>query len=974
MLLRLVGSGLVASLVAGTLTCAPAQQWSVAATTTPATLADASAVADGGAAQAIARRFGRPVTVDADTTETDVVEALPDGTFRATQNEQPVRIRRNGGWVAADPALTAVDGALAPAAAAVPVRFSLGGSSQLAEVLAADGTWLSETWPGGALPAPSVSGRTATYRNVYPGVDLQLAATATGMSQVLVVKNPGAARNPALAHLILGIDNGSLTATSQTGGTAAMKDRAGRTQLTTGAATWWDSSTAGTSANGPGGVALPQPLPVSVTDTELTVDAAAVVRRSDLTYPVYLDPSLAGYNVGWTYVDKTFPDQSYWEDTHGADTAQHVGFIDAADTPPTDNQDHTTRSFWQMDTSKWPGTNIVSSAFNVTNVYSLSCSPRTVDLYTAGAATSATTWNNQPVHTTPAVDSQTFAYGYSSSCPATTNDASFDATAAVQRAATAKADVINFELVADNEGDRYGWKKFGGQAELVTVYQTIPQVGTITMTGHCWAVCGSNPVLHTDLPTYTVTPSQADDTNVQLDWQVCAGTTSSQGGCETDFKTLTTSANQAASQVEPPDERVPTGPWVVRVTPCRADATAICGATSDWMPFRTDLIAPGQPGVTSADLALDNLSVTQGVAYTRYPLKFSAPSGETNMWGYAYSLNNSAFVLSTPTCPRTSGDVSIICTSSAPTGYITPLPGTNTVAVWAIDQAGNVTGNAHAYTFQVATPTGATHKWIGHTSDWTNNSTTVADAVGVGTQRFDLTLSNTTWITNGFNETDGSALTDPNADPNLAQNHNVASVFNGTSSQATTAAGSLTNPVLALDANTGITVAAWVRANPADGQSHVVLSQDDGSNSSRFTLGEDGTGHWQFCLPQTAAVNTAQDCATSAGLAQTGGDWDLVVGAWEPTSKQIVLDVYRYRDGGWRAAQSDPAGEPQDESTTFGSHIESRQLSPGPVVVGRGRTSTGAAGNWWSGAIADPQAYNYFMDPVARADLASSGQ
>src|SRR5262249_13673270 len=65
------------------------------------------------------------------------------------------------------------------------------------------GRTLSWTFPFN-LPVPVSHDATATYAEVLPGVDLQVTATDQGgFSGVLVVKNPGAAANPALASLRL---------------------------------------------------------------------------------------------------------------------------------------------------------------------------------------------------------------------------------------------------------------------------------------------------------------------------------------------------------------------------------------------------------------------------------------------------------------------------------------------------------------------------------------------------------------------------------------------------------------------------------------------------------------------------------------------------------------------------------------------------------------------------------------------------
>lgn len=64
------------------------------------------------------------------------------------------------------------------------------------------GRELALTWPD-ALPAPVLSGATATYRDVLPGVDLRMEAQETGYTQLLVVNSAEAAANPKLSELRL---------------------------------------------------------------------------------------------------------------------------------------------------------------------------------------------------------------------------------------------------------------------------------------------------------------------------------------------------------------------------------------------------------------------------------------------------------------------------------------------------------------------------------------------------------------------------------------------------------------------------------------------------------------------------------------------------------------------------------------------------------------------------------------------------
>jgi hypothetical protein len=124
---------------------------------------------------------GEPVEVTELTTQTRRVLANPDATFDAEVSAEPVRVRRDGAWVPVDTTLVARgDGTVAPAAAALDVSFSGGGSGPLVRM--ATGTRsVSLSWTG-TLPAPTLSADRALYQDVLPGVDLVVRVGVEGFS------------------------------------------------------------------------------------------------------------------------------------------------------------------------------------------------------------------------------------------------------------------------------------------------------------------------------------------------------------------------------------------------------------------------------------------------------------------------------------------------------------------------------------------------------------------------------------------------------------------------------------------------------------------------------------------------------------------------------------------------------------------------------------------------------------------------
>jgi hypothetical protein len=297
---------------------------------------------DGAEAAALARAkaTGAAVVVGSLTTPTSMVTAEPDGHLVAASSAAPVRVRTRAGWTPVDTRLRLSGGRLAPRA--VPgdsVSFSAGGSSPAAEV-SAGASSLGLSWPG-RLPAPMVSGSSATYRNVLPGVNLVLTATsgqAGGFREVLVVTSRLAARDPGLASLawrVSGAGTSGLRPLKDGGLAAVMGD--GRGWFGSAPSVMWDSSSvmagaprpvvgaalasarsagaslagdgagATSTAAGPAHGARVGAVAVRVArggQSLSLVPDAALLASPATRFPVYVDP-------GFSYYDKTGAEQAF---------------------------------------------------------------------------------------------------------------------------------------------------------------------------------------------------------------------------------------------------------------------------------------------------------------------------------------------------------------------------------------------------------------------------------------------------------------------------------------------------------------------------------------------------------------------------------------------------------------------------------------------------------------------------------------
>ena len=202
-------------------------------------------------ALAEARSSGKPVVVDALTTEASRTLANLDGTLTSTDNAEAVRVKRAGVWADLDPTLRAnADGTVSPAVASTGLTFSGGGSGPMATVTTGDGKTLAVSAPF-PLPKPVLDGAKATYDNVLPGVDLQLTAVPTGgWRDVLIVRTHEAAESPALKSLNFPLTANGLSVTADTTGAITVTDGGGVARFRAPASLQWDSSKPDTSGAG----------------------------------------------------------------------------------------------------------------------------------------------------------------------------------------------------------------------------------------------------------------------------------------------------------------------------------------------------------------------------------------------------------------------------------------------------------------------------------------------------------------------------------------------------------------------------------------------------------------------------------------------------------------------------------------------------------------------------------------------------
>ncbi|MEU9128891.1 LamG-like jellyroll fold domain-containing protein [Kitasatospora sp. NPDC048540] len=482
----------------------------------PAAGADPAAVASPlVAAKAEAVRSGQPVTVDALTTGTDLTVANADGTFTVTSSLLPARVRRDGAWSPVDATLGRnPDGTLSPKAAPSGLALSGGGSGPLATLTDAEGHRLSYTLPF-ALPAPQVSGNTARYDGVLPGVDLKVTSTDQGgFHEVLIVRDAQAAANPALASLRL--------ATSTSDGLAVRVDPDGRVAATTADGTavfrsptplMWDSSGAApaattaaapakaaakaaapraaaaaadgagqpataSTAEQPGTGAQIKPLTVTGGPDALTlVPDAGLLTGPGTVWPLYIDPytsPITSKKSHFVTVKEGCASQSPYDDAQ--DNGEGVGYQRWQECLGLN------RAYFELNIGNLTKSMVISkSVVHLTSTYgaSFDCDNETgVKLATVGAISGSTSWNHQP-----SVAGDGYIGGtqqVKSSNPSQhcgNHDANWDVTGQIKKLA-GKDDSWTFGLFGNESksSSNNDFIRFANNPYLTTVFDIAPEV------------------------------------------------------------------------------------------------------------------------------------------------------------------------------------------------------------------------------------------------------------------------------------------------------------------------------------------------------------------------------------------------------------------------------------------------------------------------------------------------------------------
>ncbi|MFD7491899.1 LamG-like jellyroll fold domain-containing protein [Streptomyces sp. NPDC059832] len=858
------------------------------------------------------------------------VFATPDGNLEAREYLRPVRARVGGEWQSIDTALTrSGDGDVAPNVSTVDLAFSGGGRAPLVRMKRA-GRELALSWPGD-LPAPELDGATATYGNVLPDVDLRMEAQEDGFTQLLVVKSAQAAKSEKLAELRLKLaaDGMEVNSTAD-GGLQAVDQGAKGPVFEAPKPMMWDSSSA--APEGSAKIAAPNrsaataepaddaaptesgrraPVGVAIApggdELVLTPDAD-LLKGDDTKYPVFIDPQWYSPRAStWTMASKYWASSPQWK-FNGESTAG-MGYCNWSYCAPND----TKRLFYRIPTSTFAGKSILSAEFVVRNTWSASCSARSVQLWRTKDISSSTTWNSQNAagFWIKKLKTESFAYGFDG-CSA--KDAEFDVKSAVQEAANGRWSTMTFGLQADDESDKYGWKRFSDKAFLRVKYNRPPaQVKMSQLTMEYGGTCkrpDSAARVRTLGKIYAdnVTDPDGDSVSVQFQasWDAGDGkgtiarwsparTTSKPSG--SGFKISLPTSIPANKQIA----------WYVRSYDGAQYSPWSTAGDPTGCYFTYDTSVPKAPSVSSGDYPASDPGNPEDPWYDgvgKYGA-FEVKAAENDVTKYQYGINGS---------PLQKNEVATTGGAARVLQILPSEPGLNFLTVRSFDAAGN---GSEERTYYFRVKAGQPEKATWRMDDEAGASEVQGTAgARVATLRGGATA--------GVPGAVGTAVS-----------------FDGVDDYAVTDI-----PTVATE--TGFSVTAWVNLSKMPDAAAIIAAQTGNYSPSFELYYSKAYDRWvfnQYTSDTTTAGAVRVMAATPGGV--TTGQWTHLVGTYSSASKELKLYVQGVLVG----------------TTPYSTPWDARR----GLQIGAGSYS-GQTASYFPGAIDDVR---IFDKPISEAEVTS---
>jgi RHS repeat-associated protein len=636
---------------------------STSATTTAQGVAstDSNARPDELSAQIAARNSGQRVEITSARTEASRTYANPDGSLTVDSYSGVHWVQQAGQWVNVDPTLSTVDGAVAPKATKANLSFSDGGGNTIA-TLTKSGRSVGFNWAS-KLPTPQLSGATARYVDVVPGIDITATATPTGYEVNLIIKSRSAIKS--LMQLPLALKG--LSAARQADGGLLLTTPDGSAIARTSPPVMWDASkdpatglplhvhTVGTSLDTTSGTTL-QVQP----DVDWLTDPSTV-------YPVTIDPATQLDESLDTYV----VNNSLANTNYQTSSDLYVGYNSTYGT--------ISRSYLKFNDSGIKNKHILSATLNLAQNVSVTCTAKTTNvLETTSNLASGATWNTQPGRNATIYGSTTSNRGtYNGTACASDKFVNIGVTSLVSKWAGNTNTQDTLALVGASETDGTQFKIFySGDTFLAPhvsiTYNSYPGTPAGRSVTPCVA-CTTGPVMTSSLrPKLTGGTSDPDGSALRYDFQVWKGSAPNTGD---NTQLVTTGSVSNVTSGSTASWQVPAGTLTegqVYSYRVRAyDGTDYGPWSSGWTSFSPDVTAPAAPVITSDTYGVNGWSsATSGT--------MSWTDTATDIGSYSSQLDGGTW-----TTPSTT-------TSRALSGLSS---GWHTVAVKATDKAGN-TSNA----------------------------------------------------------------------------------------------------------------------------------------------------------------------------------------------------------------------------------------------------------------------------------------
>ncbi|AXX30145.1 MSHA biogenesis protein MshQ [Actinosynnema pretiosum subsp. pretiosum] len=320
------------------------------------------------------------------------IYANPDGTKAAKLYQDVVNVPEDGdgALVPVDLTLESEGGRIKPkqAAAQVSLPERTDGDAAISVTTPEGGQRASLEFEGLADRAAEIDGQIATYRDVQPGVDLELYSMASGAKHVFVLHR---AVEEVEWHFTLDVPPGH-TPEQQSDGAILVKDADGAVKFVVAAPKMWDDVRDERSAEWRTGPVTQRLERAGDTWKVVLVADRAWVDAPERKFPIKVDPGLHTLYAAFdAYVSDAFKDTNYdvdWES--GLGYVNKVGYWPGAG-------ENRTYAFYDFLPHVW-GKQIVNATWNAYWVNSHLATPTNVRIRDVACDWGRTsiTWNNQP--------------------------------------------------------------------------------------------------------------------------------------------------------------------------------------------------------------------------------------------------------------------------------------------------------------------------------------------------------------------------------------------------------------------------------------------------------------------------------------------------------------------------------------------------------------------------------------------------